>query len=300
MLQQQPIIENLELLASQAVEGFIIGLHKSPFHGFSVEFAEHRLYNSGDSLKHIDWRIYGRTDKLFVKRFEEETNLRCCLVLDTSSSMHFPQKEDRYSKLQFAGLSAAAILQLLKRQLDAAALALFDDDIHYLSECRSSSRHYRMLTLELERALNEKRIQKSTNAVDALHQIAEKMHKRSLIIIFSDMVDDMEHTDALFEALQHLKFNKHEVILFHIVDGKQELDFEFENRPYQFVDMETGEQIKLQPQQIKGEYKQRISAFQKEVEDKCLQYRIDYNVVDLTKDVGQVLSAFLLKRNKLL
>lgn len=299
-IKQHRIVENLELIATQAVEGFIIGLHKSPFHGFSVEFAEHRLYNSGDSLKHIDWRIYGKTDKLFVKRYEEETNLRCCLVVDTSASMHFPKEEGKYSKLEFSAIAAASIMQLLKKQLDAASLAMFDEEIHYFSEFRSAQSHYRLLTHQLEAELKKAPNNKRTNAIDAIHNIAEKIHKRSLVILFSDMIDDAENAEQLFEALQHLRYNKQEVILFHVVDGQQELNFDFENRPYEFVDMETGEKMKLQPQQIKEEYVKRVEAFRQTVEEKCLQYRIDYNIVDLTKDVGQVLNAFLLKRNKLL
>jgi uncharacterized protein (DUF58 family) len=300
MLQPQPLIDNLELIARQVVEGFIIGLHKSPFHGFSVEFAEHRLYNQGDPLRHIDWRVYGRTDRLFIKRFEEETNLRCCLAIDTSSSMQFPKDEKRLNKLQFASLAAASLVQLLKRQLDAAALVLFDEQINYMSDCRSAHRHYRMLTSELERTLQTDTLNRRTNATAVLHQIAEQMHKRSLVVVFSDMMDDADNIDQLFSALQHLRYNKHEVILFHIADGKQELDFAFENRPYEFVDMESGEKVKLQPQQIRDQYKAQVQAYWQEVEDRCHQYQIDRVVVDLSEPVEQVLHAFLLKRNKLL
>lgn len=300
MLQQHQLIENLELIARQVVEGFIIGLHKSPFHGFSVEFAEHRLYNPGDSLRHIDWRVYGRTDKMFIKRFEEETNLRCCLALDTSSSMHFPQDKDRMSKLQFGCLAAASVLQLLKRQLDAACLATFDEQVNYFSDCRSAHSHYRMLTHELEKTLKHNPLNKRTNAAAALHRVADSMHKRSLVIIFSDMMDDAENTEHIYSALQHLKYNKHEVILFHILDKKLEMEFEFENRPYEFVDMETGEKVKLQPQQIKEQYVQKLGEFHKTVENRCHQYHIDYVPVDLSEPVDQVLHAFLLKRNKML
>jgi uncharacterized protein (DUF58 family) len=265
-----------------------------------VEFAEHRLYNQGDPLRHIDWRVYGRTEKLFVKRFEEETNLRCCLVLDTSSSMQFPKDPKKLSKLQFGCLAAASLIQLLKRQLDAAALALFDANINYLSDCRSAHSHYRLLINELEKLLQQDNLNRPTNATKALHTIAESMHKRSLIVIFSDMMDDVEQLDELFAALQHLRYNKHEVILFHIADGSKELSFEFENRPYEFVDMESGEKIRLQPGQIKDEYVRRMKQFQEEVEARCHQYSIDRVPVDLTQPVEQVLHAFLLKRNKLL
>ncbi len=300
MILEKPITDNLELLARQVVEGFILGLHKSPFHGFSVEFAEHRLYNPGDPLRHIDWRVYGRTDKLFIKRFEEETNLRCCLVIDTSSSMRFPDDLKKLSKLQFSCVAAASLLQLLKRQLDAASLALFDEQVNYLSDCRSANSHYRMLTNELQQTLDSTGSSKVTNATKALHLIAEQMHKRSLIVIFSDMMDDADNIEDLFSALQHLKYNKHEVILFHIVDGAQELDFEFENRPYEFVDMETGERVKLQPQQIKEQYISKMHDFQQLIETKCHQYQVDRVAVDLSKPVDEVLHAFLIKRNKLM
>jgi uncharacterized protein (DUF58 family) len=300
MITRQSLIEQLELIARQVVEGFIIGLHKSPFHGFSVEFAEHRLYNPGDAIRHIDWRVFGKTDKLFVKKFEEETNLRCCIVVDTSSSMHFPQDEKVLNKMQFSALAAASLLQLLKRQLDAAALALFDEDVYYLSQCRSSHSHYRLLTAELERMIQHTPVNKQTNAAKALHRIAEQMHKRSLIVVFSDMMDDSENIEELFSALQHLRYNKHEVILFHITEGKQEGQFDFENRPYEFVDLESGERIKLQPHQVKEQYISRMAAYQQMIEDKCHQYQIDRVAVDLSEPVEQVLYSFLLKRNKLL
>jgi uncharacterized protein (DUF58 family) len=300
IISPQLIHENLELLARQVVEGFIIGLHKSPFHGFSVEFAEHRVYNQGDALRHVDWKVYGRTDKLFVKRFEEETNLRCCLVIDSSSSMHFPKDEKKLSKLQYSCLSAACILQLLKRQLDAAALALFDDRISYFSECRSAHSHYRLLTRELERTINYEPKDKRTNAAASLHEVADKMHKRSLIVVFSDMMDDADHMEELFSALQHLRYNKHEVVLFHLIEASQEAEFSFENRPYEFVDLESGERIRLQPHQIRDQYVQRMKEFQGMIENKCHQYGIDRVVADLSQPVEQVLNSFLLKRNKLL
>ncbi|PQJ13061.1 DUF58 domain-containing protein [Flavipsychrobacter stenotrophus] len=300
MILERPIADNLELIARQVVEGFIIGLHKSPFHGFSVEFAEHRLYNPGDPLRYIDWRVFGRTDKLFIKRFEEETNLRCCLVIDTSSSMQFPQDEKKVNKLQFSCIAAASLIQLLKRQLDAASLVLFDDKVNYFSQCRSAHSHYRQLTTELQNTLSYQSADKKTNTAAALHLIAEQMHRRSLVVIFSDMIDEADDVDALFSALQHLRYNKHEVILFHVMDGSQELDFEFENRPYEFVDMESGDRIKLQPQQIKEQYVNRMKEFQQVIENKCHQYQIDRIKVDLSQPVDEVLHAFLVKRNKLM
>ncbi len=300
MLEPQPLIDNLELIAKQVVEGFIIGLHRSPFHGFSVEFAEHRLYNQGDPLRHIDWRVYGRTDKLFIKRFEEETNLRCCIVLDASSSMHFPKEEGKYTKLQYGCLAAASVLQLLKRQLDASALAVFKEQVEYFSACRSSHSHYRLLVHELENILKQDVQGTRTNAAMALHEVAEQMHKRSLIVIFSDMMDDADNTEELFAAMQHLRYNKHEVILFHMVEGSKEIEFGYDNRPYEFVDMETGEKLKLQPAQVKEQYIKAMSAFRQMIAERCHQYKIERVPVSLAEPIDQVLYSFLLKRNKLL
>ena len=297
---QQPIADNLELLARQVVEGFIIGLHKSPFHGFSVEFAEHRLYNQGDPLRHIDWRVYGRTEKLFIKRFEEETNLRCCIVLDTSSSMQYPDDPAKPSKLQFSCVGAAALLQLLKRQLDAASLAVFDEEITYFSECRSAHKHYTLLMNKLQNLITLQTQNRKTNAAAALHIVAEKMHKRSLVVVFSDMLDDAENAEELFSAIQHLRYNKHEVILFHVVDGKKEIDFNFENRPYEFVDMEAGDRVKLQAGQIREQYVKNMKDYIELVENKSHQFQADRVWADLTKPVEDVLHTFLMKRNKLM
>lgn len=298
-LTPQALFDNLELLASQAVEGFIIGLHKSPFHGFSVEFAEHRLYNAGDPLRHVDWRVFGRTGKLFVKRFEEETNLRCCVMIDTSSSMMFPGDPARLNKLQYACFAAAAVLQMLRRQLDAASLAFFDETVYERSECRSSGTHFRYLNARLEGLLSADTRQRGTNAAAALHQIADQMHRRSLVVVFSDLMEDGREAEDLFAALQHLRYNKHEVILFHITEGEQELDFSFENRPYEFVDLESGARTRLQPAQIRDEYRRSMGAWQQVFEDRCHQYGIDRVAVDMRADVSAVLHAFLLKRARI-
>ena len=294
---------NLELLARQVVEGFIIGLHKSPFHGFSAEFAEHRIYNPGDSPKNIDWKVYGRTDKMFIKRFEEETNLRCQIVIDASSSMYFPEvnatSENSINKLRFSSLAAAALMNLLKKQRDAFGLSLFDEDVQLHTRVKSSTTHYRLMLTYLHQLINKPVLNKSTNAVDALHQIAESIHRRSLVVIFSDMFDSSEKTEELFSALQHLKYNKHEVILFHTVDKKQEIDFEFENRPYEFVDLETGEKIKLQPNQVKDYYTKHVGQYVDALKERCLQYHIDFVEADINKGFKPILQQYLVKRSKM-
>lgn len=291
--------ENLELLAQQVVEGFIIGLHKSPFHGFSVEFAEHRLYNPGDNLKHIDWKVYGRSDKLFIKKYEEETNLRCRVIIDTSSSMLFPQEENVATKLQFSCLAAASLITLFKKQLDAVGLSLFNDTLYSHSVCKSGTVHYKMLMNTLENLLQKREENQNTEAVNVLHQIAETIHKRSLVIIFSDMLDRMSHSEQIFDALQHLKYNKHEVILFHVQDSKYEVNFEYDNRPYEFIDMESGERIKVNSMELKNTYTKQMLSFRNELSLKCNQYGIDIIDADVRKGFDKILHAYLIKRNKM-
>ena len=291
---------SLELLAKQIVEGFITGLHKSPFHGFSVEFAEHRLYNAGESTRHVDWKLFARTEKLFTKKYEEETNLRCQFVLDASSSMYFHDK-DNWSKLKYSVYGIASLMELLKRQRDAVGLSIFTDKLDLHTENKSSERHHHYLYAELEKLLHnyESKEAKATDSIQVLHDIAELSHRRSLIVIFSDMLDDPERTDELFEALQHLKHNKHEVILFHVVDKTMELDFDLENRPYTLVDMETGEQMKLIPREVKEHYTAQIAKHFKELKDKCGAYGIDFYELDTNENLNELLIKFLTKRQKM-
>lgn len=295
---------NLELLAKQVVEGFIIGLHKSPFHGFSVEFAEHRLYNPGESTKNMDWKVFARTDKLFVKRFEEETNLRCQIVMDASSSMYFPEKQNNQkklylNKLRFSALAASALMNLLQKQRDSFGLSVFSDSVKTHTPCKSSTTHYRLLLSYLDELINTPERNKQTSAADALHQIAESIHKRSMVIIFSDMMDSGEDSSELFRALQHLKHNKHEVILFHVVDKAKEIDFAFDNRPYLFVDMESGEKVRLQSNQVKEFYTDQMKKFTDELKLRCMQYKIDFVEADINRGVNPVLQSFLVKRSKM-
>lgn len=296
---------SLDFIAKQVVEGFIVGLHKSPFHGFSVEFAEHRLYNSGESIKHIDWKLYGKTDKLFIKRYEEETNLRCQVILDISSSMYFPVMDNisikNPNKITFSVYAAAALINLFKKQRDAFGLSLFSDFIELHTPTKSSSVHQRFLYSELEKLLKPLPVsaKKKTSATEALHEIAEKIHKRSLIIIFSDMLENTATSDELFSALQHLKHNKHEVILFHVIDKNKEIDFNFENRPYKFIDLEKGDELKITPNEVKEFYIKKITAFKNELKLKCGQYRIEFVEADINEGFEQILLPYLLKREKL-
>ena len=288
---------NLELLSRQVVEGFITGLHKSPFHGFSVEFAEHRIYNSGESVKNIDWKLFARSDKLFTKRYEEETNLRCQILIDTSSSMYYPEKG--WNKIKFSLLAAASVMNLLKKQRDAAGLTLFSDKIDFSTEMKSTESHHRLLIANLERQLETPAVKRSSNIIPVLHEMAEKLHKRSMVIIFSDMMESEGSQDELFSALQHLKFNKHEVVLFHTLDRSLEIEFNFDNRPYIFEDIETGEKLKLFPSEVKEHYEKETAAFIAELTNKCRQYKIDFTAADVALPIDQILLPFLVKRQKM-
>ena len=304
-IQQQHIqsLSALEFKARQVVEGFLAGLHKSPFHGFSVEFAEHRAYNSGESTRHIDWKLYARTDKLFVKRYEEETNLRCELVLDASSSMYFPEKIDvqEFSKVEFAVHAAAAFIQLLRKQRDAAGLTVFRDKVLVSERARSNATHLRHLMAQLDGLLAANAVARDqrTGLVEALHDIAQRAHRRSLVVILSDMLDDQDREAEVFDALQHLRFNKHDIILFHVVDRKRELELDLPDQPYTFVDVESGEQVKAHPSEIRDGYRTAMAERWHRLKLKCGQYRIDLVEADINAGFQPLLLEFLTKRAKL-
>lgn len=306
-IQRNNIVDlgNLEFLAKQIVEGFITGLHKSPFHGFSVEFAEHRLYNTGEPIRNIDWKLYGRTEKLFVKRYEEETNLRCQLVIDTSSSMFFPVRQNldnqHPNKLWFSVYSAAALIELMRRQRDAVGLSLFDKDVDFHVDAKLSPIHINLIYSKLERLLlpYDKAEKTTTDAISCIHKIAEMTHQRSLVIIFSDMIQNLDSYIELFAALEHLRYNKHEVVLFHVHDGLLEQKLEYDNRPYRFVDLESGDVVKLNPLDVKEKYEEIMKQRKDNLLRHCYQYQVDYIEADINKLYDQVLTSYLIKREKL-
>ncbi|HEY0977357.1 MAG TPA: DUF58 domain-containing protein [Flavobacteriales bacterium] len=305
--QQIQALSQLEFKARQVVEGFLAGLHKSPFHGFSVEFAEHRAYNPGDSTRHIDWKLYGRTDKVFVKRYEEETNLRCQLVLDASSSMYYPDFAKASSghtplnKVQFAVHAAAALVQLMRKQRDAVGLTVFSDRLRVVEQARSNAVHLKHVMTHLEDLLSTTAPAQGqrTSVVEALHDMAQRAQRRSLIVVLSDMMDNTDSEDAVFDALQHLRYNKHDVILFHITDRKSEVDLQLEDRPYTFVDKETGEQVKAHPAEVREAYRTAVTERWHRLKIKCGQYRIDLVEADINAGFETVLLEFLLKRARL-
>jgi len=300
---QNSEIKNLELLARQIVEGFITGIHKSPFHGFSVEFSEHKLYNKGESTRHIDWKLFAKTEKLYTKKYEEETNLRCHIIIDNSASMHYPvvkeQQINQLNKVGFSAVASACLMEVLKRQRDAVGLSIFADSYQYYAPEKGSDRHRKMILHQLEKLVTDNS-DATTETYQYLHEIAEKIHRRSLIFLFTDMFQTNIDEEKMFEALRHLKYNKHEVVLFHTFDMKTELNFDFENSPKKFVDVETGETVNLFAENIKENYTKLVDSYFKELKNKCLQYKISYVPVDIQQGVHQVLTSYFLSRQKMM
>jgi uncharacterized protein (DUF58 family) len=299
---QSSEIKNLDLLAKQVVEGFITGMHKSPFHGFSVEFAEHKLYNNGESTRHIDWKLFAKTEKLYTKRYEEETNLRCHLIIDNSASMHYPvikkQTITSLNKVGFAAVAAAALMEILKRQRDAVGLSIYADTYEYYAPEKGSERHRKMILNQLENLLTSTSTA-TTETYQYLHEIAENIHRRSLIFLFTDMFQSTTDQKKLFDALRHLKHNKHEVVLFHTYDRKTEFDFDFDTTPKKFVDVETGEEINVFSQNIQEKYTALMGVYFNDLKNKCLQYKIAYLPVDIHNGFHEILTAYLISRKKI-
>jgi uncharacterized protein (DUF58 family) len=291
--------QHLELLANQVVEGFISGMHKSPFHGFSAEFAEHKVYNPGESTKHIDWKLFAKTDRLYTKRYEEETNLRCHLIIDNSSSMHYPKLKASQlfyeNKIGFSVLTSAVLMNLLKKQRDAVGLSVYSDTYEYYAPEKGSDRHHRMILNKLESLLENSKTPKSTDTISFLHQIAEKIHRRSMIILFTDMFQT-GNEEALFTALQHLKHNKHKIVLFHVIDEKTELNFDFDAAPRKFIDLESGEEINIFADNIKEAYENQVSNYFKKVAITCAQNKIKYVPVSVGANFEKILTTYLVEK----
>ncbi|MGB1268106.1 MAG: DUF58 domain-containing protein [Flavobacteriaceae bacterium] len=301
-LNQSKVYFNLQFLASQIVEGMITGIHKSPFHGFSSEFAEHKVYNNGESTKHIDWKLFAKTDKLFTKRYEEETNLRCHLILDNSASMHYP-KRDKFSvsklnKIGFSVLASAVLIHLLKKQRDAVGLSVYGANYDVYTPEKGSERHFNLLLHQLENALNSSPKQSDTNTVKYIHEIAEKLHKRSLICFFTDLFQYEAKTEDLFAALHHLKYNKHEVVLFHTLDYTTEVNFDFDETPKSFVDVETNEKVDLYAQNIKELYSDKAKKYIADIKLECAKYNIKYVPVAVTDNFDKIMNTYLVERQK--
>lgn len=289
---------SLDLLAKKAVEGFITGYHKSPFQGYSVEFAEHRPYNVGENTKNIDWKLFARSDKLYNKYFDEETNLRCYFLVDVSSSMQINQ-DGLLNKQQYAILLSASFMEILKKQRDASSLCFFDEGIKEYTKVSSSSRHYREMLHKMESYLNFSSNKKNTDVSDAIHQIANQIHRRGLVILFTDFFEKDQSLERLFDAIRHLKHRKHEVIVFHVLHNDSELNFNLGNSPLRVEDSESGEIINLLPHEVKSAYQKRIADYNEKLVSEFNQNKIDYVPVDTSKSVEEIILPFLMKRKKM-
>ena len=280
-------LSNLNLIARWIVEGFISGLHKSPFHGFSVEFAEYRPYTTGDDLRHFDWKVLAKSERKYVKKYHSETNMQAHILLDCSASMGFGEP---VTKLKYGQAIAAALAHLIIMQQDAVAVALFADKLLNYMPPRASMRHFQ----EIAHVLGNAKAESSTNIFGALDYLAESVKRRGLFVIISDLYDDPERTLA---ALRHIRFNKHEVILFHVLDHK-ELEFPYRALT-EFKDMESGDTVQVAPAVYREEYKAALREFTETTRKKCANMLIDYVLIDTETPFDRVLAQYLFKRQKL-
>lgn len=281
--------DSLELKARLLVEGFLIGLHKSPYHGFSVEFSEHRPYFAGDSLRYVDWKLFGKTEKFYVKKFEEETNLISRILIDASSSMKFSAK-GRISKFEYAKLLAAALAYIINKQHDAVGLSFFSDKIENHLEPKASRTHL----LKILATIENQAIAQNTNVAEALSLLAEKIRKRGLVIVISDLFDDKE---KIISALKQLRNKKNEVIVFQILDPTElKLDFD---KDAIFVDLENNDKLSTQPYQIRAEYQKQINDFLYSLKTEALNFGVEYNLITTDTSFDKALLKYFILRSKL-
>jgi uncharacterized protein (DUF58 family) len=292
----------LELRARKIVEGFISGLHKSPHHGFSVEFAEHRPYNPGDEIKHIDWKVYAKTERLFVKKYEEETNLRCYVLLDTSSSM-FYKHFSPWTKLRYAIHFGSSLMYLMNRQRDACGLVTFSEGVDQFIPAKSSYSHLRMLFTEFERLLEQEEAQeelhRKTATAKVMHEVAERLNHRSLVVVLTDLFENVDKHDQLISALKHLRHRKHEVLLFNVLEEQSERELDFPDRRLMMQDMETGSQMEVMPAQIREDYKKKVEELTHRFKMACSEFQIDFEQLDTQSEFDMALLAYLNKRKRL-
>ena len=281
-------LKTMDLRARFVVEGFIAGLHKSPYHGFSVEFAEHRQYMPGDEIKHIDWKVFGKTDRFYVKQFEEETNLKSYLLLDASASMGY--SSNGITKLEYGAYLAAALTYLMIKQRDAVGLLTFDNKIRKYLPPRSIRSYLNLILKELE-SLQSVNV---TDVSNTFHEMAERINRRGLIIVLSDLYDD---PDKIMMGLKHFRHKRHEVVVFHILDP-YEIDFSFK-RAAVFQDLETGEEISTQPWHIQSEYQKKVQAFIENYKRQCHLNQIDYVLINTSQEFDRALIKYLIKRKKI-
>ena len=290
-------LKHMEMRARMIVEGFITGMHKSPYHGFSVEFAEHRPYNPGDELRHVDWKVFAKTDRHYVKQYEEETNLRHYIVLDTSPSMRYQHKSN-LTKLEYGSYLAAALHFLMVKQRDATGLIAFDDRIHTLMRPKSTGAYLRQLLARLEALTTATPDNEKTGAATVLHEVAERIARRSLVIIITDLFENVAAHQDLLNALRHLRYRGHEVLVFHVLESDTERAFDFPDVPMLFRDIETGEQMTLQPAQIRANYQEALQAFSEHFRLRCREQNIDFLELDTGEPYDKALLAYLNVRRR--
>ena len=278
---------DMELVARLVVEGFITGLHKSPYQGFSVEFAEHRQYMPGDEIRYIDWKVYGKSDRYYVKKFEEETNLRTYILLDASGSMNYKYDEKTLTKFEYGCYLAASLSYLMLKQRDSVGLAVFDTNIRNYIPPRGTAPHLHAIMSVLEKAQpgNE------TNISAILHELAKRIVRRGLVIVISDFLDQ---PSEVLSALKHFRHRKHEVIAFHLLDSA-EMTFPFEG-PVVFQDMETGKTLQTQSEALKAGYLDQLNSFIQDYRRGCGSSLIDYVQLDTSTPFDYALSSYLSRR----
>lgn len=281
-------LAGLELKARAIVEGYVSGLHRSPFRGFSVEFAEHREYVPGDDLRFLDWKVYGKTDRLYLKRYEEETNLEAHLLVDVSESMGYASADGGgVSKLAYARMGAAALAYVITQQNDAAGLVTFDDSVRSTLPARTGPAHLQELFARLETA----RPAGVTGVGRALVQAGEAVRRRGVLIVFSDLLDDPRE---VLRGLRHLRQRGHDVLLFHVL-AREEVTFPFE-RTTRFQGLEHLPEVTADPLTLRAAYLAEVEAFQRTLKRACLQNRIDLVLTDTSQNMGVVLAAYLAQR----
>ncbi len=282
-------ISSLDLRARLVVEGFMVGLHKSPYHGFSVEFSQHRPYMQGDNLRSVDWRVFGKTEKYYIKQYEEETNLRSYIILDSSRSMEYSSNKS-ISKLDYASTLVAALSYMMIKQQDAVSLTIYSDEIKKYLPPKSSNSYLQQILKELVTL----KASSKTNTSDVLNKVAEKIKRRGLVIIISDFFDDVDKT---LNAIKHFAHKKNEVIIFQILDP-MERSFGF-GKDAVFKDLETDEELTTQPYQIQKAYQQAMNEFTNKIKRECLNSNFDYNLLDTSVPFDKALFTYIQKRSRL-
>jgi len=293
-------VPRLDFLARSIVEGYLTGLHRSPFHGYSAEFAEHKMYAPGEPIRFIDWKVYAKTGKFFIKKFDEETNMQVQFILDASPSMYYPQVEpydlDRLNKIGFSVVAVAALCEILRRQRDAVGLSVFDEQLQLSTAAKTNTLHRQRILAELEKFWSRTPGRQGTALARNLHLIAEQLRRRSVAVLFTDFWATGTTMDAWIESLKHLRYKTAELLFFHVSDAETEDLFRFPDRPLRFRDLETGQSLNLYPSEIRAHYVRRRREMQQRLRDAAYRYDFDYYPVDVRTPFDEVLSAYLQKR----